>query len=119
MSDPIKREKPQTIKEMRQESSAWENYHPTPIAQFQISNTYWVGVPFHSVTSTECIEREDKSCEMSVEWKDGDKVRCMFVTGPKVPELFSQFCLNLVSVIRADGKDITRVTLLAPRTNED
>ena len=116
MSEPIKRERPQTIKEQqqRQESSCWERFEhwPAPIVQFQISDKYWVGVPFSSVSSTECIEREDGSCEMSVEWKDNDKVRNIFITGPKAPELFAQFCLHVVSVVRSDGKDISRVALL-------
>ena len=118
MTEPVKRERPLTLKEELQQSSCWENWDRPPIVRFQMTDTYCVGVPFNSVSSTECIEREDGSYEMGVEWKDDKKVRCIFITGPKVPDLFAQFCLHVVSVIRADGKDITRVASLAPKETE-
>ena len=114
MAEPEKRERPQTIKEMRQQSPCWERWDRPAIVQFQLSDKYWIGVPFNSVSSTECIEREDGSCEMGIEWKDGEKVQRIFITGPKVPDLFGQFCVHEVGIILADGKDITRVDLLTP-----
>jgi hypothetical protein len=122
MTEPVKRERPQTIKEQqqRQESSCWERFEhwPAPIVQFQISDKYWLGVPFPPLPP-QCIEREDGSCEMVIPFKDEDGItQRLFITGPKVPELFALFCLQAISVIRADGKDITRVDLLAPKESD-
>ena len=115
MADPVKRERPQTIKEMRDESSCWERYQAPPHVLFWISAKHAIGVPFSSIGCTQYIEREDGSRELVIEWKDNDgNAQVMYVTGPKVNELIVQLSIQTVSEIRSDGKDITRVDLLPP-----
>lgn len=130
MSEPEKRERPLTNKELRErekpfelaDSPCWDKWQNPGIVRFQVSDSqlmYSIGVPFSSISSVVCAEKEDGTFQLGIEWKDNKEIQNIFITGPKVPDLYAQMCIHIVCVVKADGKDITRVALLPPKVKEE
>lgn len=93
------------------DTKAWQTCSKRPmIVRFQLSDK-WLGIPFFSISSIECMEF-DESHEMTIEWRDGKKFRSLFVSGPKVLELFEALSNGQANGILADGVDIFRVVEL-------
>ncbi len=87
----------------KQAEPAWKP-KTEPIVRFWTDDGLCRGIPFYSVA--ECEYWPDKQ---------GLKIMCqaglLVIEGPKVWELYKEFCKNKATDVKADGKDIMTVQL--------
>jgi hypothetical protein len=62
------------------------------------------GVPFHQVIA---MNYNPRAQALLIQWSLGS----ILVTGPKAEAFFEPFCEHKVALVKADGKDIIRVTM--------
>ena len=85
-------------------SAGWtESYFP-PIVRFWTDDGSCWGVPFHQVIAMNYSPTREV---LLIHWSLGS----ILVTGPKADAFFERFCEHKVALVKADGKDILRVTM--------
>jgi hypothetical protein len=93
-------------------SGAWTEAQFPPIARFWCDDGACWGVPFHQVVATN-YNPEAKT--LLIYWSLGS----ILVTGPKAEAFFERFSEHRVAVLRADGKDIIRLTMSLRQEKEE
>jgi hypothetical protein len=84
-------------------STAWTEGNFPPIVRFCTDDRSW-GIPFHQVIATNYNPRAET---LLIHWSLGS----ILVTGPKSEAFLERFCEHKVALVKADGKDIMRVTM--------
>jgi hypothetical protein len=85
-------------------SAAWTEGHFPPIVRFWMDDGSCWGVPFHQVIA---MNYNPRAQTLLIHCSLGS----ILVTGPKAEAFFEYFCEHKVVLVKADGKDIMRVTL--------
>jgi hypothetical protein len=85
-------------------STAWTEGHFPPIVRFWTDDGSCWGVPFHQVIA---MNYSPPAQRLLIHWSLGS----ILVLGPKTEAFFERFCEHMVALVKADGKDIMRVTL--------
>jgi hypothetical protein len=93
------------------ESSAWEE-GKGPMIRFRLDDGRVIGMMFHHATMT--AEYPDENT-LTIFGPPGGFV----IEGPRVADLHHRFAAAAVSYVKADGKDITSVTLMKRGGGED
>jgi len=86
-------------------SSAWTEGHFPPIVQFWTDDGSCWGVPFHQVIA---VNYSPRAQTLFIHCSVGS----ILVTGPQAKVFLERFCEHKVALVKADGKDILRVSLV-------
>jgi hypothetical protein len=93
-------------------SAAWTEAQFPPIVRFWCDDGVCWGVPFHQVVAT---NYNPEVQTLLIYWSLGS----ILVTGPKAEAFFGRFSEHRVAVLRADGKDIVRLTMSLRQEKEE
>jgi hypothetical protein len=85
-------------------SAAWTEGQFPPIVRFWSDDGSCWGVPFHQVLATNYNPAQET---LLIHWSLGS----ILITGPKAEAFFEQFSEHKITLLKADGKDILRVTM--------
>jgi hypothetical protein len=85
-------------------SSSWTEAQFPPIVRFWCDDGVCWGVPFHQVVAT---NYNPQLQTLLIYWSLGS----ILLTGPKAEAFFEQFSEHKIALVKADGKDITRVKM--------
>lgn len=88
-------------------STAWTEGHFPPIVRFWTDDGGCWGIPFHQVIAANYNPRTQT---LLIHCGVGS----IFVMGPKTDALLERFCEHKVALVKADGRDILRVSLTFP-----
>jgi hypothetical protein len=86
-------------------SSAWTEGHFPPIVRFWTDDGSCWGVPFHQVIA---LNYSPGAQTLLIHCSVGS----ILLTGPQAEALLERFCEHKVALVKADGIDILRVSLV-------
>lgn len=89
-------------------SSAWTEGHFPPIVRFWTDDGSCWGVPFHQVIA---VNYSPRAQTLLIHCSVGS----ILVTGSQAEAFLERFCEHKIALVKADGKDILRVSILILR----
>jgi hypothetical protein len=93
-------------------STAWTEGQFPPIVRFWCDDGGCWSVPFHQVVAT---NYNPELQTLLIYWALGS----ILVTGPKAEAFFERFSEHKIALVKADGKDIVRLTMALRREKEE
>jgi hypothetical protein len=93
-------------------SAAWTEGQFPPIVRFWCDDGACWGVPFHQVVAT---SYNPEIQILLIYWSLGS----ILITGPKAEAFFERFSEHKIASVKADGKDLLRLTMSLRQEKED